>query len=509
MSQRAFVLLISTGLSLAACGGGGSSGNGSSLGGGAAGGGAPPTTTAGGTSAGSATVAGTGGQVAISGGMSGMSGMGGATVTGGGGMTATGGDIGGAGGATAGAGGTTVTKPPPTCTDAVLRTGPPAGKENLKTDPIDTKFPFSTHWIGRFSDDPTAVGITGMADFDNDGDLDFAAGQRGGPQKWWEYCSADHWALHTIGTGHNSPGGGNALDVDGDGWVDMIAGDSWYKNPQNPRTSMSWARHSVGVAGAEDVAIGDINGDGKQDAVWIWDQIDPQWRTPGPDPTQPWPPGAAFANRQTQGGFVGDVDGDGDNDVLVGKQYWYRNLDGKGKQWETVNFPNQFDDSPLTTMGDIDGDGDMDFAMCTHFGARVAWFENMDGKGTTMTMHSIGNGKNKLHAIFALDFDNDGDLDIYSGESTGSAFIWENTDGKGSFVEHAVSNTARGHDARVGDVDCDGDLDIVGKPWGEGEPEPRDAIYLKNELVEKGGKAVFTRPKSEVWHYTQTRKYCP
>ncbi len=44
---------------------------------------------------------------------------------------------------------------------------------------------------------------------------------------------------------------------------------------------------------------------------------------------------------------------------------------------------------------------------------------------------------------------------------------------------------------------------------GVAEPEPRDAIYLKNELVEKGGKAVFTRPKGEVWHYTQTRKYCP
>jgi hypothetical protein len=76
-------------------------------------------------------------------------------------------------------------------------------------------------------------------------------------------------------------------------------------------------------------------------------------------------------------------------------------------------------------------------------------------------------------------------------------------------MEHAVSNTARGHDARVGDVDCDGDLDIVGKPWGEGETEPRDHIYLKNELVEKGGKALFTRPKGEVWHPTEKRLYCP
>ena len=439
----------------------------------------------------------------------------GGTTTGTGGLSNAGASAGGtisAGGTTqagAGGNGSGGMRPAATCTDAVLRTAPPAGKEALKTEPIDVKFPFSTHWMGRFNDNPAAVGITGMADFDHDGDLDFASGQRGGQMQWWEYCSPDHWSQHVVGTGHNSPGGGNAVDVDGDGFVDLIAGDSWYKNPQTPRTSMNWERHGVGVAGAEDVAIGDIDGDGKQDVVWVWDQIDPQWRKPGADPTMTWPLGASFANRQTQGGFVGDVDGDGDNDVLVGKQYWYRNTDGTGKAWETVNFPNAFDDSPLTTMGDIDGDGDLDFAMCTHFGARMAWFENVDGKGTMITMHLVAMGKNKLHSVFALDFDNDGDLDIYSGESSGTAWIWENTDGKGTFIEHAVSSTSRGHDARVGDVDCDGDLDIVGKPWGEGDAEPRDHIYLKNELVEKGGKAVFARPPGEVWHPTEQRMYCP
>ena len=478
---------------IAGCGNNASSGEPKSNNGG------QPAVAIGGASAGSAPApggsVGVAGSAASSGGASSSAGAAGSNSAGG-----------SAGAGEAGSGGM---RPASTCTDAVLRTLPPPGKEALKTDPIDAKFPFSTHWMGRFSDNPAAVGITGMADFDHDGDLDFASGQRGGPMQWWEYCSPDHWSQHTVGTGHISPGGGNAVDVDGDGWVDLIAGDSWYRNPQHPRAPQSWARYPVGVAGAEDVAIGDINGDGKQDVVWVWDQIDPQWRTPGPDPTMPWPLGALFAHRQTQGGFVGDVDGDGDNDVLIGNQYWYKNDDGKGTQWQAVNFPNAFDDSPLTTMGDIDGDGDLDFAMCTHFGARVVWFENSNGKGTSMTMHPVATGKNKLHSIFALDFDNDGDLDIFSGESSGTAWIWENTDGKGSFVEHAASKTARGHDARVGDVDCDGDLDIVGKPWGEGDPEPRDHVYLKNELVEKGGKPLFTRPKGEVWHPTEKRSSCP
>jgi hypothetical protein len=200
------------------------------------------------------------------------------------------------------------------CSDPTPRTGPPAGKEFLKADPIDTPFPFSTHWMGRFSDNPSAVGITGMADYDHDGDLDFSSGQRGGPMFWWEYCTPDHWVQHMVGSGHQSPGGGNAVDVDGDA---------------------------------------------KPDVLGVWNAYNPQWRKPGPDPTVAWPLGAFLMNVQTQGGAIADLDGDKDN----------------------------------------------------------------------------------------------GDLDVFAGESEGTAWIWENTDGKGTFKEHAVAMNARGHDARVGDVD--------------------------------------------------------
>jgi len=60
---------------------------------------------------------------------------------------------------------------------------------------------------------------------------------------------------------------------------------------------------------------------------------------------------------------------------------------------------------------------------------------------------------------------------------------------------------------RPADVDCDGDLDFVGVPWGDlsdgsaGQSETiRSHVYFKNELVERGGPAVFARPKGEVWN---------
>jgi hypothetical protein len=393
------------------------------------------------------------------------------------------------------------------CTDAVLRTAPPAGKETFKTEPVDTVFPFAKHWIGAGSGGP--IGITGMGDFDHDGDLDFSSGQRGGPEWWWEYCSPDHWVMHTVGTGASSPGGGNAMDVDGDGWVDVIAGDSWFRNPKltAANRAATWTRLPTGVGGgAEDVAVGDANGDGKLDALFVWNSYSPQWRTLGADATMAWTLGAMMQNSQTQGGAIGDLDGDKDNDIVVGNQWWYRNMDGQGKQWETVRIApaNAFDDSPLVNIGDIDGDGDKDLVMCTHFGARAVWVENGGGTATTWTVHPLATGKNQLHAIFPMDFDNDGDLDVYGGESSGTAWIWEN-DGKGNFKEHAAAMNARGHDARVGDVDCDGDLDIVGKPWDGGT----DHVYLRNMTVERGGKAVFTRPSGEVWRAGQTADHCP
>jgi len=395
------------------------------------------------------------------------------------------------------------------CSEMNLRTGPPAGKEAFKKDPIDTKFPFSTHWMGVFSDDPRFVSMTSLTDLDNDGDLDFASGQRedlNGGMVWWEYCSADHWVKHTVGIGYRSSAGGNAMDVDGDGWVDLLAGDSWFKNPKTPRTSTGWQRYTAVPIRPEELIVGDLTGDKKPEVLYLISTIKPQWWSPGPDPTQQWVEGGEYPYNQQQGGAIGDIDGDGDNDIVGGREWWYRNVSGDGKQWENVHIDAgvPFDEFPLTWVGDIDGDGDNDIVLCTHFGGRVAWLENLDGKGNQWKLHMIATTDRRFHSIVAADFDNDGDIDLFIGENYYGLWIYENTDGKGTFAEHKIA-VGPGHEARVGDVDCDGDLDIAGKPWGDLDEgnNPRDHVYYQNMLVERGGKPVFNRPKGEVWNYVQ------
>jgi hypothetical protein len=266
--------------------------------------------------------------------------------------------------------------------------------------------------------------------------------------------------------------------------------------------------------------MGDLTGDGKLDVLYVERQIDPQWGTPGTTPTQNWTLTTLSqpVHRQQQGGSIGDLDGDGKNDVVVGDRWWYKNTGAAGP-WTAMPIPanppfasgTAADGSePMTMIGDLDGDGDNDIAMHTHWGGNIAWMENADAKGTMWVPHMIapvGNvqAKTNLHGLLIADFDNDGDADIFVAQNQGNIYIYENTGNK-TFVEHVVAN-GPGHEARVADVDCDGDLDVVAKPWGNpGEPRGelaaplRAHVYFKNELVERGGMAVFARPKVEVWN---------
>jgi hypothetical protein len=396
------------------------------------------------------------------------------------------------------------------CSETPPRTAPPPGKEMFKAAPVDTKFPFSLHWVGEWvaETEPTRIGMQTMADLDDDGDLDFAAGQRQtlpGGMVWWEQCTADHWVGHVVGTGHKSQAAGDALDVDGDGLNDLLAGDSWYKNPGKSR-DMPWPRFDAGTPDAEELTVGDVTGDGKPEVLYVHNTFKPQFWSPGPMPEQGFVKGLELDHPVQQGGAWGDLNGDDANDFLISKDWWYEN-NGAGTMFTAhqITATSGFDPQPLTFIGDVDGDGDNDFAMSTHWlGAgdtsRLAWVENVDGEGTAWAVHSINETHEFTHGVILADFDNDEDLDVLWAQNVGPSFIYDNTDGKGSFVEHAIVNDFRGHTPRVGDADCDGDLDIVGSPWGDrnqassgestGMPA-RDALYLQNMLVEGGGTPLF------------------
>jgi hypothetical protein len=385
----------------------------------------------------------------------------------------------------------------------------------FNADPISDKFPFSSHWIGPWGADtePKFMGQTAMADFDDDGDLDFAAGQRDalpGGMYWWERCTDDHWVTHKVGDGQQSDSSGDAVDVDRDGLIDIVTGDSWFKNPGNSR-DVEWQRFDTGTPNAEDLTVGDVTGDNVPEIIYVNNGLQAQWFEIGATPQDGFEARGSLDRTIQQGTAWGDLNGDGANDWLISAHYWYEN-NGDGSDFTehaiqaTANFDaNGSGNAPLTYVGDLDGDGDNDFATCSHWlggqdTARLAWVENIDGQGNNWELHLLSDEGLYSHGVILADFDNDTDLDIFWARNVGPSFIWENSDGAGNFVEHRIVDDFRGHTPRIGDADCDGDLDIAGGPWGDRGPadhgesvgEPiRDYVYLRNHAVENGAPPIF------------------
>jgi len=359
---------------------------------------------------------------------------------------------------------------------------------------------FECYQIGRIGNQ---MGQTSLVDIDKDGDIDWVVGERA--RTWWfEYVGPEKWIRHDLGQGVRTDVGGTAFDIDGDGWIDQFCGTGWYRNTGKPRTE-PFEPFEVGTIVCHDNVAADINGDGKLDVAAISDQkahLVTVWYEIPANPRDKW------IEHKIGGGIhggvgphgVGDLDGDGDNDVVRG-DVWFENLDGKGLQWSEHavlaapggNRPDRYGLAIKVWVCDLDGDGDLDIveAEADSVDARVFWFENKGGAKDWMgRLISADHTNQDFHSLAVADFDNDGDFDVFSGGGPLTQtpphkwFIWENKDAKGAtWVQHEILSGKRCHEAKVADVDGDGDIDICSKPWNGDEH-----VYLRNMLKENASK---------------------
>jgi hypothetical protein len=375
----------------------------------------------------------------------------------------------------------------PAVTVAALVCGCPVqatAEDKASGDAAPAKIPvFRHHSIDR--DLPgTSWGQTALADVDRDGDLDFITGQQGGDIYWYEYQDAGRWTRRLLGQESPSDVGGVVLDVDGDGWLDFIAGGAWYRNPGKPRTTPFEKHAFANVPRVHDILLTDINRDGKTDIITMSDQNNVRWYEIPKNPTDMW--NQHDVGPSVHAGIaVGDIDGDGDPDILR-SNVWFENLNGDGVRWAehpTVPCGGKSGwqaNASKCAVCDINRDGKNDLvqAEAEITGGRVVWVENVDGKGLSWKKHVLPHNddspRGAYHSLAVMDFDGDGDLDIFSCEMEGVSgprpprwFIWENVDGKGArFVENVIFDGGLGgHEAVVADVDNDGDPDICSKLW--------------------------------------------
>jgi len=112
-------------------------------------------------------------------------------------------------------------------------------------------------------------------------------------------------------------------------------------------------------------------------------------------------------------------------------------------------------------VGDIDNDGDLDVLVANgrHWPGQNRIFIN-NGKGIFTVSKPLGLESDTSYATELADFDNDGDLDVAVGNDMAPNFIFMN-DGSGNFTKANSfgKEYAPTRNIVVADIDNDGDVD--------------------------------------------------
>jgi hypothetical protein len=352
-----------------------------------------------------------------------------------------------------------------------------------------------------------------IADFDKDGVNDFVLSFRqAAPALVWYRRSVSGWNRFVIESNYLTiEAGGAVFDIDGDGDPDIVFGGDyqshdlwWWENPYpNFDPKVPWKRRLIKTGGAtqhHDQVFGDFLDVGRPQLAF-WNQgarkIFLAEIPPNPRAAESWTlteifSGEAGAAGQTafkypEGLAAFDIDQDGRIDLLAGN-VWLKQRGGSsfaaipigsiGGRIAAGKFkPSKY---PQVVIAPGDGVGPL------------RWYECLgrpelsgDWVGHDLLDRDMIHG----HSLQVADIDGDGNLDIFAAEMakwTESAKSPDNPkatawifygNGKGDFRKTVFSTGIGFHEARVADLNGDGKLDILDKPYNW--QTPRIDVWLQ------------------------------
>jgi hypothetical protein len=240
-----------------------------------------------------------------------------------------------------------------------------------------------------------------LADVDQDGTpdvlpngTDFAAWYSvlrvdGGSVSWTRHDLPQELAGHGVGFG----------DINGDGRGDIVGRSGWAEAPEDRREG-EWVWHGefeLGKDASIPILVEDVDADGDRDLVvghghnfglfWLEQQG-------GADGARSWTPHTIDDSWSCAHAVLwGDIDGDGQNDLIAGKRYlghdgrdpgeteplrvyWY-GFDRGAKEWtrHEIHFGGTVGMDLDPKVVDLDGDGDVDLLCPSRAG--LHWIENL------------------------------------------------------------------------------------------------------------------------------------
>ena len=329
--------------------------------------------------------------------------------------------------------------------------------------------------------DPVATSgynAAALGDIDVDGDLDLTMGVLGGaflPSRSavenlyqfvqgddGEYTAVTSRLIRTVDVGSESIPA--LTDLDGDGDLDLLLSNKI--EPEDTKTGALYIFENTGSATAPAFhargkvpdlpiayhfapAFGDLDGDGDDDMLlgeWrdrmAYYRNDGRRRS-GRDKLIPrWTLVDSAAATLTRGRnttpTLGDLDGDGDLDLIVGESSgalnYYRN-DGGSSAPDFQLVSDEFQDidvgrRSVPTLVDLDGDGDLDLAVGSEIsGLRLFLNEGTRREPVFVETEPFGPEVPAFTTPVFADIDGDGDHDLVTGGNGGGLVVYLGTEG--------------------------------------------------------------------------------
>ena len=364
------------------------------------------------------------------------------------------------------------------------------------------------------------------------------------------FVAGEGWESHQL---HDEffAEGASFGDIDGDGSGDLVSGPYWWKGPSFKQRFEIYEPKAFGVRTYSDnffSHVHDVDGDGDQDVFvfgfpgkegrlylnsghpeknkhWkmsvVADQISHEspsfvdivpgglpeivcsrgrafgYYEAGDRPSRPWIWNAVSEVGETVMKFghglgTGDLDGDGDLDVIDRFSWWENPGRATKSPWaKHVWVEEKYERGGAQVhVHDIDGDGMNDIVTSLNgHGYGLAWFRQIDAKagelqferhdimGTASVQNPYGVAFSQLHGVALRDIDGDGLKDIvtgkrwyaHNGKDVGgnqeAVLYWfqcVRENGKTSFVPRMIDNNSGvGVDVLVADLNGDSRLDVV------------------------------------------------
>jgi len=334
----------------------------------------------------------------------------------------------------------------------------------------------------------------GVADFNNDGKLDIVAGE-------YIYLAPD-WKrikIREIKSDIDEQGKGYAhdfanlpMDIDGDGFIDVVAVDwfsqkaVWFRNPgKDLADGKLWEEHLiVEDSNYECAELWDVTGDGKADQI-----VPVIQRTVWYEKTAP----SQFAvhvvsdKLMTFGTGVGNINGDGRPDIIRPEVWFEAPADIRTGIWKEHPL-NLFADEPEMTnrdasqiyVHDVNKNGLPDIIVGAAHDYGLFWYEQIrDGDNISWKKHVIDKSWSQVHAVMLADLDGCGEMEIITGkrfmahnghdrgELEPLGVYWykkKQTDKGVTWEKHILTydeGVGAGMNIVVADMNGDGRLDII------------------------------------------------